>query len=147
MPYEILMPRLSDTMETGTIAKWLKQPGDAVKKGEALAEIETDKATMQLEAFRDGTLGRVILPDGQSAAIGTPIAELLLPGEEQGAGQAAAAPSPADGTRSSDATATAAPPPQPAAPQPTSPPPATPQPTPAPPAEGAPQSTVPPAEP
>jgi pyruvate dehydrogenase E2 component (dihydrolipoamide acetyltransferase) len=101
---------------------------------------------MQLEAFRDGTLGRVILPDGQSAAIGTPIAELLLPGEEQGAGRPAAGPSPTGGTGSSDATAPTAPPSEPATPQPTSPPPATSQPMPAPPAEAAPQTTAPPAE-
>ncbi|HVB96172.1 MAG TPA: dihydrolipoamide acetyltransferase family protein [Chloroflexota bacterium] len=74
MATEIVMPRLSDTMEQGTIARWLKKPGDEVKKGEPLAEIETDKATMNLESFTSGRLQKILLPEGQTVPIGTPIA-------------------------------------------------------------------------
>ncbi len=81
MATEIVMPRLSDTMEKGTIVRWLKQEGQEVKKGEPLAEIETDKATMPLESYASGVLLRILLPEGQSAPIGTPIAEIGAPGE------------------------------------------------------------------
>jgi pyruvate dehydrogenase E2 component (dihydrolipoamide acetyltransferase) len=88
MPGEIVMPRLSDTMESGTIARWLKHEGDAVQKGEQIADIETDKATMPFESYAAGTLAKILLPEGQSAAIGTPIAVVAAPGE-------AVAPTPA----------------------------------------------------
>ena len=81
MPVEIVMPRLSDTMENGTIARWLKKEGDEVKKGEALADVETDKATMPLESYATGRLARVLLPEGQSVPIGTPIAVIAVGGE------------------------------------------------------------------
>ncbi|MGZ3392507.1 MAG: biotin/lipoyl-containing protein [Isosphaeraceae bacterium] len=58
---EITMPRLSDTMEEGTIGRWLKKPGDEIKKGDILAEIETDKATMDLEAYETGTLQQILV--------------------------------------------------------------------------------------
>jgi pyruvate dehydrogenase E2 component (dihydrolipoamide acetyltransferase) len=81
MPVEIVMPRLSDTMETGTIARWLKKEGDEVKKGETLADVETDKATMPLESYATGRLAQVLLAEGQSAPIGTPIAVIATAGE------------------------------------------------------------------
>lgn len=71
---DITMPRLSDTMEEGTIARWLKSPGDAVKAGEILAEIETDKATMDLEAYDAGVLEKILVPEGETVPIGQPIA-------------------------------------------------------------------------
>jgi pyruvate dehydrogenase E2 component (dihydrolipoamide acetyltransferase) len=67
---ELNMPRLSDTMEEGTIGRWLKQPGDHVEKGEILAEIETDKATMELEAYESGTLQKIIVQEGETVPIG-----------------------------------------------------------------------------
>ncbi|MHB2028951.1 MAG: dihydrolipoamide acetyltransferase family protein [Acidimicrobiales bacterium] len=73
---EITMPRLSDTMEEGTIVAWRKQPGDAVAVGDILVEIETDKATMEYEAYEAGRLAEVLLPEGSVATIGTPIAML-----------------------------------------------------------------------
>ena len=74
MATEIVMPRLSDTMETGTIAKWLKQEGDAVKRGETIAEIETDKANMDLESYASGILASISVKEGESAGVGEPIA-------------------------------------------------------------------------
>ena len=73
---DITMPRLSDTMEEGTIARWHKQPGDAVTVGDVLVEIETDKATMDYEAYEAGTLAEILVPEGEVATIGTPIARL-----------------------------------------------------------------------
>ncbi|GAC1431447.1 MAG: dihydrolipoamide acetyltransferase family protein [Ktedonobacteraceae bacterium] len=71
---EITMPRLSDTMEEGTIGRWLKKPGDEVKKGDILAEIETDKATMDLEAYEAGTLQRLLVQEGETVPIGQAVA-------------------------------------------------------------------------
>lgn len=82
------MPRLSDTMQEGTIARWLKQPGDEVKKGDVLAEIETDKATMDLEAFDAGVLEEILVRAGETAPIGQPVAMI---GSGKGAQPAAAA--------------------------------------------------------
>jgi pyruvate dehydrogenase E2 component (dihydrolipoamide acetyltransferase) len=93
MPVEIVMPRLSDTMENGTIARWLKKEGDEVKKGEALADVETDKATMPLESYAAGRLARVLLQEGQSVPIGTPIAVIAVGGETLPSATPAAAPS------------------------------------------------------
>src|ERR671932_245408 len=73
---DITMPRLSDTMEEGTIASWLKQPGDEIKRGEVIAQIETDKATMDLTAFESGTLQEILVPEGQTVAIGQPVARI-----------------------------------------------------------------------
>ncbi|MGW5108882.1 dihydrolipoamide acetyltransferase family protein [Nocardia sp. NPDC004123] len=97
---EVTMPRLSDTMEEGIVSAWLKQVGDQVKAGEILAEIETDKALMELEAYEDGVLEQIIAAPGTTVAIGEPIAIL-------GDGSGASAPAPA-----------AAPAPAPAAPAP-----------------------------
>ena len=85
MPLDLVMPRLSDTMSEGTVARWLKKTGDAVKKGEALAEIEADKATMPLESFTDGVLGQIIVGDGQTIALGERIA-IMYSLEEAAAG-------------------------------------------------------------
>ncbi|MGQ9925737.1 MAG: dihydrolipoamide acetyltransferase family protein [Chloroflexaceae bacterium] len=71
---EVTMPRLSDTMSEGTVGRWLKQPGDPVVAGEIIAEIETDKATMELEAFESGTLQQIIVPEGKTVPIGEVIA-------------------------------------------------------------------------
>ncbi|MFN9927926.1 MAG: biotin/lipoyl-containing protein, partial [Phenylobacterium sp.] len=74
---DILMPALSPTMEEGTLAKWFVKAGDAVKSGDVIAEIETDKATMEVEAVDEGTLTRILVPEGTEAvSVYTPIAEL-----------------------------------------------------------------------
>jgi pyruvate dehydrogenase E2 component (dihydrolipoamide acetyltransferase) len=73
---DITMPRLSDTMEEGTIATWLKKPGEQISKGEVIAQIETDKATMDLTAFEAGTLQEILAPEGTTVAIGQPVARL-----------------------------------------------------------------------
>jgi len=86
MPIEVLMPALSPTMEKGNLAKWLKKEGDAVKSGDVIAEIETDKATMEVEAVDEGTLGRILVPEGTAdVAVNTPIAMILAEGEDAAA--------------------------------------------------------------
>jgi pyruvate dehydrogenase E1 component beta subunit len=83
MPIEILMPALSPTMTEGKIAKWVKKVGDAVKAGDVLAEIETDKATMEVEAVDEGTLAKIVVPEGaENVAVNTPIALLAGEGED-----------------------------------------------------------------
>jgi pyruvate dehydrogenase E2 component (dihydrolipoamide acetyltransferase) len=82
MPNIIDMPKLSDTMTVGTLVKWKKQEGDAVKTGDILAEVETDKATMELESFFDGTLLKIFVPDGAQVAIGDALCAVGQPGEE-----------------------------------------------------------------
>ena len=78
------MPALSPTMEKGNLAKWLKKEGDAVKTGDVIAEIETDKATMEIEAIDDGTLGKILVPEGTNdIAVNTPIAMILAEGEDK----------------------------------------------------------------
>src|SRR5215468_2696056 len=91
------MPRLSDTMEEGAISTWRKHPGDTVAVGDVLVEIETDKAVMEYEAYQAGTLTEILVPEGQNADIGTPIALL-----DDGTG-------PAEGAGGPGAPATAAP--------------------------------------
>ena len=84
MPIEILMPALSPTMEEGNLAKWLKKEGDAVAPGDVIAEIETDKATMEVEAVDEGTLGKILVAEGTEAVkVNTPIALLLQEGESE----------------------------------------------------------------
>ena len=108
MPINILMPALSPTMTEGKLAKWLKAEGDAVKAGEILAEIETDKATMEIEAVDEGTLGKILVPDGtEGVAVNAPIAVLLLEGE--GADALSAAPPPPSAAPSPPPSAPAAP--------------------------------------
>src|SRR5712672_3350680 len=86
MPTEILMPALSPTMEKGNLAKWLKKEGDPVKSGDVIAEIETDKATMEVEAVDEGTLGKILVPEGTNdVAVNTPIATILSEGEDASA--------------------------------------------------------------
>src|SRR5437868_616075 len=84
---EITMPRLSDTMEERTIARWLKKPGDKVNKGDVLGEIETDKATMDLEAYETGVLEQILVQEGETVPIGQAIAVV---GSGAGATQASA---------------------------------------------------------
>jgi pyruvate dehydrogenase E2 component (dihydrolipoamide acetyltransferase) len=79
---ELVMPRLSDTMERGTIARWLVNEGDAVHEGDVLAEIETDKATMELNAYSEGVLLRILVHDGEEAELGAPIAVIGAEGED-----------------------------------------------------------------
>src|SRR5262245_1612085 len=113
MPINILMPALSPTMEKGNLAKWLKKEGDAVKSGDVIAEIETDKATMEVEAVDEGTLAKIVVPEGTAdVPVNQVIAVLAGEGEDvkaaaAGAGKAAPAPKPA---------AAPASPPKPAAP-------------------------------
>jgi len=84
MPIEVLMPALSPTMEKGNLAKWLKKEGDRVKSGDIIAEIETDKATMEVEAADEGTLGKILVPEGTAdVAVNTPIALILSDGEDK----------------------------------------------------------------
>ena len=76
------MPRLSDTMEQGTVARWVKHEGDHVVAGDVIAEIDTDKATMDLTAYEDGVLLKILVGEGESAELGTPIALIGAEGEE-----------------------------------------------------------------
>ena len=86
MPTPILMPALSPTMEQGKLAKWLKKEGDKVASGDAIAEIETDKATMEVEAVDEGVIGKIMVPEGtEGVAVNTPIAILLEEGEDASA--------------------------------------------------------------
>jgi len=83
MPIEVLMPALSPTMEKGNLSKWLKKEGDSVKSGDIIAEIETDKATMEVEATDEGTMGKILVPAGSiDVAVNTPIAVILGEGEK-----------------------------------------------------------------
>src|SRR6266700_2238408 len=92
MPVNILMPALSPTMEKGNLAKWLKKEGDAVKAGDVIAEIETDKATMEYESIDDGVLAKIVVPEGsQDVPVNQLIAVLAQEGEDPKAAAAAAA--------------------------------------------------------
>ena len=83
MSTQILMPALSPTMEEGKLAKWLVKEGDAVKSGDILAEIETDKATMEFEAVDEGRIGKILVPEGtEGVKVNSPIAELVGEGED-----------------------------------------------------------------
>jgi len=129
MSIEIKMPALSPTMEEGTLAKWLVKPGDAVKSGDLLAEIETDKATMEFEAVDEGTIVEILVAEGtEGVKVGTVIATVAGEGEEAGAPKAA--PSPA-AAKAAPAVAAPAPAPAPApvatSPAPAAKPAATPQ--------------------
>ena len=101
MPVDVTMPKLSDTMEEGKILKWIKHPGDKVAIGDVIAEVETDKANMELEAYDEGTLAEIRVAEGQAAPVGGVIAvlaapgEAAIPGKRASAAPAAAAPSPA----------------------------------------------------
>ncbi|HKP27037.1 MAG TPA: pyruvate dehydrogenase complex dihydrolipoamide acetyltransferase [Dongiaceae bacterium] len=95
MPINILMPALSPTMTEGNLARWLKKEGDTVKAGDVIAEIETDKATMEVEAVEEGKIGKILVPDGaQGVKVNDVIAVLLEEGEDSSAIKAGAAPAP-----------------------------------------------------
>ena len=94
MPIELKMPALSPTMEEGTLAKWLVKEGDSVQSGDLLAEIETDKATMEFEAVDEGTIAQILIPEGtDNVKVGTVIA--VIAGEDEDAGSTKVAPTPA----------------------------------------------------
>jgi pyruvate dehydrogenase E2 component (dihydrolipoamide acetyltransferase) len=118
MPIEILMPALSPTMTEGNLAKWVKKEGDKIKAGDVIAEIETDKATMEVEAVDEGTIGKILVPEGaQGIKVNQPIAVLLEEGEDASAIEniGAAPPPPAPAAPKAEpspvSTAPAAPPP------------------------------------
>ena len=91
MPINILMPALSPTMEKGNLAKWLKKEGDKVKSGDVIAEIETDKATMEVEAVDEGTIAKILVPEGtQDVAVNDVIAVMAGDGEDVKAAAGAA---------------------------------------------------------
>lgn len=94
MAIEVILPALSAGMEEGVIAKWLVAPGDQVKRGQTLVEVETDKATMELEAAGDGIIGTLLVAEGVRALVGQPLTHLLAPGESPSAA-APSAPAPA----------------------------------------------------
>ena len=114
MPINILMPALSPTMEKGNLAKWLKKEGDRVKSGDVIAEIETDKATMEVEAVDEGTLAKIVVAEGtQDVPVNDVIAVLAGDGEDvkaAGAGAASAPPKPAAASAEVTAAASPAPP-------------------------------------
>jgi len=118
MPINILMPALSPTMEKGNLAKWLKKEGDKVKSGDVIAEIETDKATMEIEAVDEGTIAKILVPEGtQDVAVNDVIAVLAGDGEDVKAAGAGAASAPkAEAKAAPAAEAPAAAKPAPAAP-------------------------------
>src|SRR6202167_5547219 len=91
MPTQVLMPALSPTMEKGNLAKWLKKEGDPVKTGDVIAEIETDKATVEYEAVDDGTLAKIVVPEGtQDVPVNQLIAVIAAEGEDVKAAASAA---------------------------------------------------------
>jgi len=128
MPIEVLMPALSPTMEKGNLAKWIKHEGDKIKSGDVIAEIETDKATMEVEAVDEGTLGKILVPEGtEDVAVNTPIAVILADGEDASAVKTApaappkapeAAPAPTTAAKSPAAEARAPASPKPASVEP-----------------------------
>src|SRR5215470_17552679 len=114
MPIQVLMPALSPTMEKGNLAKWVKGEGDKIKAGDVIAEIETDKATMEVEAVDEGTLGKILVPEGTAdVAVNTPIAMILAEGEDASALKDGGAPAPAQKAAESAPPAEAQPKPAP----------------------------------
>src|ERR1700730_16153518 len=110
MPTDILMPALSPTMEEGKLTRWLKKEGDTVKAGDVIAEIETDKATMEVEAVDEGTLSKILVPEGsEGVKVNTPIA---VPSDDGGAAAAKPAGKPAAGSEATPAPASPPPPPR-----------------------------------
>ncbi|MCI5040816.1 MAG: pyruvate dehydrogenase complex dihydrolipoamide acetyltransferase [Donghicola eburneus] len=109
MPTEILMPALSPTMEEGTLAKWLVKEGDTVNSGDLLAEIETDKATMEFEAVDEGVIGKILIAEGtEGVKVNSPIAVLLAEGESADDIGAAPAAAPAEAPKAEETKAAAA---------------------------------------
>jgi pyruvate dehydrogenase E1 component beta subunit len=116
MPIPVLMPALSPTMEKGNLAKWVKTEGEKVKSGDIIAEIETDKATMEVEATDEGTLGQILVPEGTAdVAVNTPIAVILSEGEDKTALNNFHAEAPAQQAKGAESVPPAAPPEKPAA--------------------------------
>src|SRR5215475_14199347 len=114
MSVNILMPALSPTMEKGNLAKWLKKEGDKIKPGDVIAEIETDKATMEYESIDEGTLAKIVVPEGtQDVPVNQLIAVLAEEGEDVNAAAAAAAKGAAPAAPKSAAPAAAPPTPAP----------------------------------
>lgn len=110
MPTNILMPALSPTMEKGNLSKWLKKEGDAIKSGDVIAEIETDKATMEVEAVDEGTLARIVVPEGTAdVAVNAVIGVIAAEGEDASAAASAPATPPADPKADAGEAAVAAP--------------------------------------
>src|SRR6266566_278617 len=104
MSIEILMPALSPTMEEGKLAKWLVKEGDEIHSGDILAEIETDKATMEFEAVDEGRIGKILVPEGsEGVKVNSPIATLLADSEDA----SAAAPAPPAAPKAQEAKAQA----------------------------------------
>ncbi len=119
MPIQVLMPALSPTMEKGNLAKWLKKEGEPIKSGDVIAEIETDKATMEVEATDEGTLGKILIPEGTAdVAVNTPIATILADGESAAdLAKASAPPKQEKAAESAPPAAAKSEAPQPKAPQ------------------------------
>src|SRR5215208_3387026 len=118
MTSEVLMPALSPTMTEGKIARWVKSEGDTVRAGDVLAEIETDKATMEVEAVDEGVLARIVIPEGTDhVAVNTPIAVIAENGEDVDAAHAKQPPARCRRPRPSSATSR----PRPHAPRPSRP--------------------------
>ena len=110
MPISLTMPRLSDTMEAGTVIRWNVKEGDKVRSGDVVADIETDKATMEMQCFDDGTVSRLLVEPGKQVPVGTPIAVIEVKGDLGGAKPAAApAPVPAAAPAAPAAVPTARP--------------------------------------
>jgi len=115
MAIQVLMPALSPTMEKGNLSKWLKKEGDTIKSGDVIAEIETDKATMEVEATDEGTLGKILVPEGTNdVAVNTPIATIVAEGEDANAApepakKSAESAPPADAEKTPEAKPTDAP--------------------------------------
>ena len=82
MPIKLTMPRLSDTMEQGTIIKWNVKEGDALMSGDVVADIETDKATMEMQVFDDGVMAKIVIEEGKQVPVGTLIAVVAAEGED-----------------------------------------------------------------
>ena len=103
MPTNILMPALSPTMEKGNLARWLKKEGEKIRSGDIIAEIETDKATMEYEAIDDGTLAKIVVPEGtQDVAVNSVIAVLAKEGEDVKAAASSAKRAPAAAPKSAE---------------------------------------------
>ena len=114
MPINILMPALSPTMEKGNLAKWLKKEGEAVKTGDVIAEIETDKATMEYEAVDDGVLAKIVVPEGTNDV---PVNQLIAVLAQEGEDPKAAAAAAGKGAAAAKAASAGPPSPQPSPPR------------------------------
>src|SRR5271167_3560597 len=106
MSNEITMPKLSDTMEEGKILRWLKHPGDKIARGEAIAEVETDKADMVLESFDEGVLDQIKLNEGESAPVGAVIATMKSTGAKDSKADSKPMPASAMENPAAETTAT-----------------------------------------